>query len=183
MEVWSGKPLKRLKTFPIRLTVSYPTKHSKRPSPIGRERENPRQSCSASCGSISIRETISDLHALARLGLDDFDFGVAGADLVLKPVAGIALAVAQENCPGLHFTNEVEQGITIGVGRQIGAFQVAAARHFARRAAQDKGLAELGGFDAATGRSEEHTSELQSHSDLVCRLLLEKKKKNKITKN
>src|SRR5438034_2201745 len=27
-------------------------------------------------------------------------------------------------------------------------------------------------------RSEEHTSELQSHSDLVCRLLLEKKKKN-----
>src|SRR5438132_14423914 len=29
----------------------------------------------------------------------------------------------------------------------------------------------------AYGRSEEHTSELQSHSDLVCRLLLEKKKK------
>src|SRR5947207_12345624 len=28
-------------------------------------------------------------------------------------------------------------------------------------------------------RSEEHTSELQSHSDLVCRLLLEKKKKNR----
>src|SRR5438034_4659897 len=27
-------------------------------------------------------------------------------------------------------------------------------------------------------RSEEHTSELQPHSDLVCRLLLEKKKKN-----
>src|SRR5438034_1205275 len=30
-------------------------------------------------------------------------------------------------------------------------------------------------------RSEEHTSELQSHSDLVCRLLLEKKKKKKIS--
>src|SRR5438132_9448464 len=28
-------------------------------------------------------------------------------------------------------------------------------------------------------RSEEHTSELQSHSDLVCRLLLEKKNKHK----
>src|SRR5688572_31654652 len=28
-------------------------------------------------------------------------------------------------------------------------------------------------------RSEEHTSELQSQSNLVCRLLLEKKKKNK----
>src|SRR5690606_40164572 len=29
------------------------------------------------------------------------------------------------------------------------------------------------------GRSEEHTSELQSRENLVCRLLLEKKKKNK----
>src|SRR5207249_10693636 len=32
-------------------------------------------------------------------------------------------------------------------------------------------------------RSEEHTSELQSRFDLVCRLLLEKKKKNKIQLN
>src|SRR5437667_3232520 len=31
-------------------------------------------------------------------------------------------------------------------------------------------------------RSEEHTSELQSHHDLVCRLLLEKKKKKKKNK-
>src|SRR5438034_11054827 len=31
---------------------------------------------------------------------------------------------------------------------------------------------------SAPSRSEEHTSELQSHSDLVCRLLLEKKKMN-----
>src|SRR5438132_12444925 len=30
--------------------------------------------------------------------------------------------------------------------------------------------------DVSKPRSEEHTSELQSHSDLVCRLLLEKKK-------
>src|SRR5438034_4032193 len=33
-------------------------------------------------------------------------------------------------------------------------------------------------IDRCHTRSEEHTSELQSHSDLVCRLLLEKKKKN-----
>src|SRR5947207_10634889 len=32
-------------------------------------------------------------------------------------------------------------------------------------------------FGEHESRSEEHTSELQSHSDLVCRLLLEKKKK------
>src|SRR5438034_5713189 len=34
-------------------------------------------------------------------------------------------------------------------------------------------------YTPSSGRSEEHTSELQSHSDLVCRLLLEKKKKKK----
>src|SRR2546430_8397209 len=33
----------------------------------------------------------------------------------------------------------------------------------------------------SAGRSEEHTSELQSQSNLVCRLLLEKKKKKKNT--
>src|SRR5690349_23455517 len=35
------------------------------------------------------------------------------------------------------------------------------------------------GTDHAEGRSEEHTSELQSRRDLVCRLLLEKKKNKK----
>src|SRR2546430_8047822 len=34
---------------------------------------------------------------------------------------------------------------------------------------------------AQRGRSEEHTSELQSQSNLVCRLLLEKKKKKEST--
>src|SRR2546421_5870615 len=33
---------------------------------------------------------------------------------------------------------------------------------------------------AGPNRSEDHTSELQSRSDLVCRLLLEKKKKKKL---
>src|SRR5215211_4727758 len=42
-------------------------------------------------------------------------------------------------------------------------------------------VGQLGGVPTGDdrGRSEEHTSELQSHSDLVCRLLLEKKKKIK----
>src|SRR5690606_41793032 len=34
----------------------------------------------------------------------------------------------------------------------------------------------LGFLDVQSGRSEEHTSELQSRENLVCRLLLEKKK-------
>src|SRR5260221_10426528 len=36
-------------------------------------------------------------------------------------------------------------------------------------------------IEFAAARSEEHTSELQSHSDLVCRLLLEKKKNQQIS--
>src|SRR2546427_8410631 len=43
-----------------------------------------------------------------------------------------------------------------------------------------KGIILAGGSGT---RSEEHTSELQSQSNLVCRLLLEKKKKGKTAKN
>src|SRR5688572_32030987 len=39
--------------------------------------------------------------------------------------------------------------------------------------------ARLGVVEVLLDRSEEHTSELQSQSNLVCRLLLEKKKKTK----
>src|SRR2546421_1055237 len=49
--------------------------------------------------------------------------------------------------------------------------------------ARDAALLSAHGFNILARlndeRSEEHTSELQSRSDLVCRLLLEKKKKNK----
>src|SRR2546421_4899417 len=47
-----------------------------------------------------------------------------------------------------------------------------------RRSAEESfGCHEAAGFpDTQKTRSEEHTSELQSRSDLVCRLLLEKKK-------
>src|SRR2546430_10423239 len=45
------------------------------------------------------------------------------------------------------------------------------------RVKMNPALAPTAGFDEHHGRSEEHTSELQSQSNLVCRLLLEKKKK------
>src|SRR6266567_8348653 len=47
-----------------------------------------------------------------------------------------------------------------------------------RRPGHLRGAVPQGGQPAAD-RSEEHTSELQSQSNLVCRLLLEKKKKHK----
>src|SRR5438132_7966888 len=48
-------------------------------------------------------------------------------------------------------------------------------RRFVRLASVDRALGHALGGE----RSEEHTSELQSHSDLVCRLLLEKKKQRR----
>src|SRR5688572_33395663 len=53
----------------------------------------------------------------------------------------------------------------------------AAVRVLRRRDRHDRGQAGPAPPDA--DRSEEHTSELQSQSNLVCRLLLEKKKKKK----
>src|SRR5438034_6961401 len=47
---------------------------------------------------------------------------------------------------------------------------------------EDGAAARFGLTSEELARSEEHTSELQSHSDLVCRLLLEKKKKKKTQK-
>src|SRR5690606_41912893 len=43
------------------------------------------------------------------------------------------------------------------------------------------GRRHAGARNAARGRSEEHTSELQSRENLVCRLLLEKKNKDRHT--
>src|SRR2546422_4770202 len=53
------------------------------------------------------------------------------------------------------------------------------ADHLAVRVAQRRGVERRGDHlpAGAAGRSEEHTSELQSRLHLVCRLLLEKKKK------
>src|SRR2546427_4688690 len=61
------------------------------------------------------------------------------------------------------------------------ALQQVSDAHFAGRVhtLQDN---PLGARVARDKRSEEHTSELQSQSNLVCRLLLEKKKKNKQNK-
>src|SRR3712207_7143694 len=47
---------------------------------------------------------------------------------------------------------------------------------FAKGAIQTTDIVDLTTTAAAVGRSEEHTSELQSRQYLVCRLLLEKKK-------
>src|SRR5260221_3028694 len=52
----------------------------------------------------------------------------------------------------------------------------ASSRWPASRRATASSRSAITSTSASSRRSEEHTSELQSHSDLVCRLLLEKKK-------
>src|SRR5690606_40180500 len=68
--------------------------------------------------------------------------------------------------------------------RAIGAGHLRGARHRlpCRRTGRMESRAEIScaalpGASPDRGRSEEHTSELQSRENLVCRLLLEKKKK------
>src|SRR2546430_7127205 len=63
-------------------------------------------------------------------------------------------------------------------GPDLGALQVQGAERSCRRRAVARPQRARRRHDLRQ-RSEEHTSELQSQSNLVCRLLLEKKKKHK----
>src|SRR2546430_2826711 len=65
--------------------------------------------------------------------------------------------------------------LCVSHARHGGAHSAACGRDFCRLLAL---LAPFHPAALADGRSEEHTSELQSQSNLVCRLLLEKKKNN-----
>src|SRR5438034_6985740 len=94
-----------------------------------------------------------------------------------------AAAVAMSGMSGEHLCTETEiSGISpLSLHDALPIFDAASRTAIVEggvlwkefnREAQLHGLAVTGGVI----RSEEHTSELQSHSDLVCRLLLEKKK-------
>src|SRR5256885_5652716 len=78
----------------------------------------------------------------------------------------------------LHDALPISRAAAAGAGRSRGARQeppgaVPARRRRARQRAQARATRHRG----SQPRSEEHTSELQSPCNLVCRLLLEKKKK------
>src|SRR2546430_5441297 len=90
-----------------------------------------------------------------------------GGDEPLRVLAGDVVARLdlddlQARVGGLHFLHRLG-GVEIGARAAHGEQRAA---HFADQTVQKM------------QRSEEHTSELQSQSNLVCRLLLEKKKKN-----
>src|SRR3989449_5763894 len=113
----------------------------------------------------------------------------------IPPDVGSIIIVVATDAPLLpHHLKRVARRAALGVGRLGGvasnssgdifiAFSTANAR-----ASRDSGLAQVAMVSneqitplfEATVRSEEHTSELQSRLHLVCRLLLEKKKKTKL---
>src|SRR5206468_6172190 len=79
---------------------------------------------------------------------------------------------------GLLSTTDEQRLLTTAVGREPPAVAELDGRERAMLSNGLAGLKEVTGADVSIARSEEHTSELQSRSDLVCRLLLEKKKIN-----
>src|SRR2546427_3212033 len=84
-----------------------------------------------------------------------------------RPESATSIATASPSaCPPTR--------TTLSRGEYLIAFEI----RFVRMRSSASGSASTGGSDGSH-RSEEHTSELQSQSNLVCRLLLEKKKKNK----
>src|SRR5437773_9569541 len=74
---------------------------------------------------------------------------------------------------------EVHAGEIVGLGGLVGAGRTETVRAIFGADPMVAGTVLVDGKRLHPGspeRSEEHTSELQSHHDLVCRLLLEKKK-------
>src|SRR6266516_3834179 len=94
-----------------------------------------------------------------------------------------ALASARSRARDQRHLDRVPPGVglpELGVrwGVVAGRGDVLAAREHEALDAVEHGARRLGVEDRRYDRSEEHTSELQSPYDIVCRLLLEKKKNN-----
>src|SRR5438874_3248502 len=86
---------------------------------------------------------------------------------------GVAVCLAEDANMGTWKLNEAKSKIAPGAPKNSTVVY---------EAAGDNVKVTIDGTDGEGERSEEHTSELQSRRDLVCRLLLEKKKKKQITK-
>src|SRR5260221_2288565 len=103
--------------------------------------------------------------------------GCLGVDL--KELAGQKLSVAVLASVGVLVSTALVGGLTWVLSRSLGlGIDLDESLLFGALISPTDPIAVLGILRSASApkRSEEHTSELQSHSDLVCRLLLEKKK-------
>src|SRR5947207_9309578 len=97
-----------------------------------------------------------------------------------RSTAGIGGFVRRTQIP--FFTTQMGKGTAPGGSKLYMGTAALSERDYVHEAVDRADLIIAIGHDTIEKppfimRSEEHTSELQSHSDLVCRLLLEKKKK------
>src|SRR5690606_5199523 len=103
----------------------------------------------------------------------------AQADALDEADAGKGEALFIANCATCHGPGAVGTDLApslVGVGPAAVHFQVTTGR-MPMQASGPQAEAKPPQFSEDEARSEEHTSELQSRENLVCRLLLEKKKK------
>src|SRR2546429_5119923 len=106
--------------------------------------------------------------------------------LSIGVTAMVARRIGEKNLEGA--AEAAVQGIALGVIVAVvtGAIGVAFAPRLLALMGASPEVLTIGSTYARImlgGRSEEHTSELQSRLHLVCRLLLEKKKKNNIVES
>src|SRR2546427_5424957 len=87
-------------------------------------------------------------------------------------------------CPSFFFFNDTATTeiytLSLHDALPISSRSMRLAHSPTRRVSSPSCWAAPGAIEASWARSEEHTSELQSQSNLVCRLLLEKKKRQHI---
>src|SRR5437773_2848160 len=131
-----------------------------------------------------------DLAYFGEFGVRGIGYYVAGLKAELQQILGLdrqwpVVLVGFGNLGSalFHYKGFGRQGFRIAaivdddpakVAREVESVPVVPSRDLAREV-KARGIQIA--IVAVPARSEEHTSELQSHHDLVCRLLLEKKKK------
>src|SRR5256712_2095311 len=124
-----------------------------------------RRGFSICSGDLLMLELARAFRPERALFVADVD-GLFTADPKTRKSARLLEAVKPSDLPQVKFRAASRTDVTGSIeGKVRRMFEIAEhPTHFPLDAARD------------VGRSEEHTSELQSRSDLVCRLLLEKKK-------
>src|SRR5256886_7170655 len=109
-------------------------------------------------------EILTGLLVLATIAVLTFILILLGAPGLFRPL--VTYKIYMDNAAG------IKQGAPVLLaGRKIGQVD----KLYSPVSKEEAAKAEAAAEALHSGRSEEHTSELQSQSNLVCRLLLEKK--------